>query len=390
MFRNVKGAFFAFLHGFSEFYDSKIQILENCAPKPDFCHLSRQKASQNLPTLSMNSFFRLLAFFFTICASLPIGAAPAALCVDGECQPAITQTRYFDRDAYRLSDGKTEAVIVPALGRIMSFKKVGGENVLWNSPTSAGINQGWLNFGGDKNWMAPQSAWKVMHGRNGWPPDAAFDGKPHEAEVLTGAKVRMVSPLSATGIRLTRTIYFADNGELVVEQTASKESGKPVRAGIWSIAQAVPGEAIYLPTNPRSPYKNNYFWFGKVGIAQKIEALSPSLLKIEPQSKGSGVKIGVDSPVSAIASVRNGTTFLLKTAKPKGNYPDGADEAGFPVELYVNGDKNVFYVELELLAPLQNFFVGTKFTHTMRWSLHNTTAPTEIEALLQAPPSVSQ
>ena len=339
----------------------------------------------------MNTLFRPLALFLTLGLSVGVHASPfPELCVDGECRPVISQTRYFDRDAYRLSDGKTEAVIVPSIGRIMSYKKVGGENVLWNAPNAAGVKTGWLNFGGDKTWLAPQSAWKVMHGANSWPPDAAFDGKPHQAEVLTGGKLRMISPLSATGIRLSRTIYYATNGELVIEQTASKESGKPVRAGIWSIAQIVPGEAIYLPTNPQSPYKNNYFWMGKASFEQKIETISPTLLKIEPQSRGGGVKMGLDAPVSAIASVKNGTTFLLKTAKPAGNYPDGADEAGFPVELYVNGDEKTFYCELELLAPLQDFFVGTKTTHTMRWSLHETTSPAAIEALLQASPSVSK
>lgn len=311
-------------------------------------------------------------FLVTLCvAGHPsIAHSQMVLCENGECVPAISATTYFNRPAWKFTDGKTEAIIVPQIGRIMRFSKVGGPNLLWNSPTAQGIDWGWKNYGGDKSWLAPQTSWPAFHGK-AWPPDPAHDGQAHSAEVLTGGKVQMTSPLSVSGIRFIRTMYFDPNGEFVIEQTAKKEKGPLVRASIWSITQTAPGEAVFLPMNPQSPYKHGYFKLGKVSETHQTEAVTPNLLRVVPASADGGSKIGLDAPVSALASVRDGVAFVQKSALPQGQYPDGADGAGFPVELYINGDPKTFYYELELLGPLQNFVAGSKWTHTVRWSLHD-------------------
>lgn len=46
----------------------------------------------------------------------------------------VEKTTYNGLEAYRLSDEKTEAVIVPSLsGRVMRYGAVGGANWLWNA-----------------------------------------------------------------------------------------------------------------------------------------------------------------------------------------------------------------------------------------------------------------
>lgn len=335
------------------------------------------------------SCFLLLASLGAASHLLPARAqVDSALCTDGTCLPAISKATYFDRPAYRLTDGKTEAIIVPGIGRIMRYGKVGGPNLLWNSPTSKGINWGWLNYGGDKTWLSPQTDWPIWLG-SVWPPDKALDGSPHEIEVLSGGKLRLTTPLSpAVGMRISRTLYFNEAGELVIEQMAVKEKGAPVRAGLWSITQSVPGDAIFLPVNPESAYKNGYYWQTKSKFEQTVSMASAGLLKYEPKptKAGDGAKIGLDSPVSALASVKDGVAFVQKSALPKGKYPDGADGAGFPVEFYVSGDPKVFYCELELLGPLKTFKVGGKSTHAVRWSLHDlpskdVNAPAVVDAI---------
>lgn len=295
------------------------------------------------------------------------------LCADGICRPAIVETTFFDRPAYQLTNGKLEVIVVPQIGRIMSFGKVGGRNLLWNAPTSAGVFMGYPAYGGDKSWLAPQSNWKIWHGSNSWPPDPAFDGTAHQAEVLSGGKLKMISPLSrGTGIRLERVMYFDERtGEFIVEQSAIKESGPPTRASIWNIAQVVPGEAVYLPLSPTSAYKNGFHWLSEAKSQHPLTKKADRVLKVQARPEGGGAKIGVDAPVSAIASVRGDEAFIIRSALPKGQYPDGAEGAGFPVELYINGDSNLFYIELELLSPLREFWVGSKWTHTLRWSLHD-------------------
>src|SRR4029078_7662808 len=88
------------------------------------------------------------------------------------------------KDAYRISDGRTYAVVVPALGRVMRYALVGGANQLWNAAPDRRFKPGeWQNWGGDKIWPAPQSQWPGLSGQS-WPPHPTFDQTPHTAEVL--------------------------------------------------------------------------------------------------------------------------------------------------------------------------------------------------------------
>ena len=314
----------------------------------------------------------LALFGTTLLATMASFAVPdSPLCVDGQCKPMISVVKHLDQEAFRITDGKTEAVIVPAIGRIMSYGKVGGPNLIWNAPKGGIDTYGWTNYGGDKNWLGPQNSWTVWSGA--WPPDKAIDGSPYEIEVITGGKLRLTSPLSAsTGIRFIRTLYFDASGDLVIEQTAKKEKGPKIKGSIWNITQATLGDAVFLPLNENSPYKNNFYSFYPSNTSQKTEAVKQNLLKVQLVAEGGGWKIGVDSPVSSLASVKDGVAFVQKTAKPKGIYPDGAGEnAGFPVEFYIWGNKETPYTELELLGPLRDFSVGTQWTHTLRWSLHD-------------------
>lgn len=341
----------------------------------------------------------LLSSVALTCALAPLPARAqfdpvSPLCRSGECGPVITQTTYDKRPAFRLTDGRSEAVIVPSLGRVMRWGKIGGPNLLWNAPGVSKNPADWKNYGGDKTWLSPQSSWKTLHGSNNWPPDTAFDGTPQSASVLTGGKLKLVSNTSPRiGIRLERVMSFNERGELEIEQTAIKTSGAPVRVGLWSISQSNSPDAVFVPTSPTSPYKNGFYNLGQAaGLAQQRIAVEGDLLRVSPRPLDqSSAKIGVDAPVSKIVAVKGDLAWLQQSAKPAGQYPDGADGAGFPTEVYVNGDPNAYYVELELLGPLVNLFKGAKMTHTVRWSLHDLPsknvddAPTRaaIEALLK-------
>src|SRR4051794_41907296 len=62
-------------------------------------------------------------------------------------------------EAYRLSNGRVEVVVVPAVGRIMRYGPVGGPNLLWENSKLAGRparpGKGGANFGGEKVCAGP-------------------------------------------------------------------------------------------------------------------------------------------------------------------------------------------------------------------------------------------
>jgi hypothetical protein len=314
---------------------------------------------------------------------------------------SITPTTYNDRAAYRLTDGRAEAVVVPALGRVMRYGMVGEPNALWNAATGRRFRpEEWQNWGGDKVWPAPQSQWPGLSGQ-GWPPHPTFDGLPHQAEVLPGdagkpPRLRTTGPVTeGFGARILREYFFDPaTADLVIEQTLKKETGVPVLMAIWSVTQIPPPDAAFVPLNPESTYKNNFHWFaGKPPPGAATTPLSPSLLQFKP-TRGM-YKLGADTPVPAAAAVREGVAFLLRSPRQEGQYPEGALGSGFPLTVWNQGEQEpaARYVELEMMSPLRALKPGEQMSSTMRWSLHRLPSSDvdrpdlhrAVEALLRAP-----
>lgn len=306
------------------------------------------------------------------------GAEKAASVTRGAIVPTkatsigkIEKTLFDGHEAWKLSDGQSQAVIVPELGRVMSFGRIGAPSWLWHAPPKHYGPGEWKNVGGDKTWPAPQSQWPAMNGR-GWPPPPEWDGMAHKAGIKDG-KLWMVSAVAhGFGTRVLRQFWFDANGDFVIEQAAEKVYGPPIFLSLWSVTQIAPTDAIFLPINPESAYKNNFHWITKPKADVSAQAASPTLLRVIPSAgnDNNNFKIGSDAPISAAVAVQAGWAFVVRSARPDGNYPDGAERAGFPVELWNMGPTSVHYNELELLSPLRLFKTGTRWRHTIRWSIH--------------------
>lgn len=286
----------------------------------------------------------------------------------GQAATEITKTRYNGRSAYRLSDGKREAVFVSEINRVLRFGEVGGRNWLWNNSDTAFKKGEWRNWGGDKTWLAPQSQWQLIYGRN-WPPDEAIDGSAvASVEVIAPGKLRTSTRISRySGARVVREYSFDRDGSFVINQTVEKKRGGPLYLSAWSVTQIVPPEGVFLPLNAQSPYKDNFLWLASPRPSA-VTYRSENLLQVT-SDPGNSFKIGTDAPVSSIGAFKAGVLFTVQTPKPAGDYPDGALGAGTAVELWNNGDPKHFFNELELLSPLRLMYVGTSFTHTMKWRL---------------------
>lgn len=311
--------------------------------------------------------------------AMAVGAAPAAPSnsVAAATLPrapgvnVVIPTLYKGRAAFRLSQGAVEAIIVPALGRVMRYGFVGGPNFLWNAAPKEYKTGEWKNWGGDKTWPAPQDWWQVLSGQQ-WPPDPAWEGTPQRSQVLPNGHLRTVSDVSPNlGARVIRDYWFATNGDFVINQTAEKLRGEPVMLGLWSVTQVAPPDAIFLPLNAQSVYKDNFYWIAAPTKVSPVTRLNNTLLQTR-STPGDSYKVGVDTLTPAILIVKDGVAFLERAPASKGSYPDGATGGhGFPVELWNNGDAQAYYNELEMLSPLQVLRVGNRMNHTVHWSLHH-------------------
>lgn len=300
----------------------------------------------------------------------PLVVALALALSTAAAEPVVTPTTWREIEAYRITDGRAEAVVVPKLGgRVTVFGLVGGANFIWSGEPGAERREPPLMWGGDKTYIGPDSLWKLMRDR-AWPPPAP-DFAAHTAEVLPGGRLRTVSTPweDFGGARVTREYGFDAGGDFVVTHTIGKVPGANIHGAVWVITQTIPSDGVFVPLNPQSPYKDNYFWWGfsKSRERRGVHVLSPALLKVQPVT-GEGFKLGADAKQPALATVKDGLAFVQRADPQDGQYPDGADGAGLSVEVYhhdLPGPGE--YVELELLSPLRRLDAGA--TLTTRWTL---------------------
>jgi len=309
----------------------------------------------------------------------------------------------------RLSNGIVEAVVVPTIGRIMSFQLVGHPetspvfiNKEWDGKTVADADSAtWAAFGGDKLWPSPQSEW-ASHNVRAWPPDQAFDGDPEIAQPVPGG-VRLTTPGStAFAARATRTItmrpgearlYIAqtlikdpdaknapvmgvfrlkgaapmqDSEATEAKNAGSRETRDGFPIGIWSITQTRGDGTVFQPTaDGRFPH--GYLSLGDAGdvLSAPFFTTQRGLLRVT-RDPAKSHKIGAGSPAGWMASLYGGTVLFSEhyPYRPGAAYPDG----GTPAEVYTNGGATA-YIEMELLGPLVPLTHGDRTAHDIYWQL---------------------
>lgn len=207
-------------------------------------------------------------FSCTIALVLPFALAALALAAGAKAEVTVINHEGWS-ESLRVSNGEVDLVVVPAVGRIMLYGWVDGENLLWQHPHRAGhtglTREGtWANVGGDKIWPWPDTSWPAASGvtlRDVDPP-TEWEHAPHAAEITGPFSVRMTSSVwPARGLRVLRDITLAERGTRVTlttrfERVASPAVEPAVATVPWSVTQLPPPSAIlvdYVPGSPR-PY----------------------------------------------------------------------------------------------------------------------------------------
>jgi hypothetical protein len=251
-------------------------------------------------------------------------------------------------EAFVISNGKAEAVVVPEIGRIMQFRFAGEEDgPFWENRSLDGRapnpqSSEWINFGGDKTWPAPQAAWAKMTGR-GWPPPQAFDSMPVRA-VMTNQDLILISKVDPHyGIQTERRISLSPvNAQMKIETIYHKVEGAPVRVSIWVITQLRDPDRMFIPVPLGSIFASGYN--KQSDFLPANLARNGDLLACTRGAKDS-TKIGSD----AGRLVWSNKKYILEISAPReaqGEFPDSGSSA----EIYTNPDPNK-YVEFELLGP---------------------------------------
>jgi hypothetical protein len=317
-------------------------------------------------TARKQSFFRLLGEVTGAGSVSATGSSPT-LATPSNSRGVHREVTYHGwPGSYVLRNGKVEAVVVPAIGRIMQFGFVGDDGVLWENRDLDGQPpnweaQKWINFGGDKTWPAPEADWSRFTGQKEWRPPPAFDAMPVEAK-LESRGVTLISPVDPYyGIRTHRRITLDEDKPIMrVNTTYEKVSGKAARVGVWTITQLKDPLGIYVPLSPDTIFPKRYALLSQASPPGLRTAAG--LISLTRDSK-SPFKIGSD----AGAMLWVGSKNVLRIDAPrqrKGEYPD----QGSSVEVYTNPDP-LPYIELETLGPLQRLKIGERIEHTVTYTL---------------------
>jgi len=265
-----------------------------------------------------------------------------------------------------ISNGRVEAIVVPAIGRVMQFRLTGDEDgPFWENRQLDGKTPDpdsteWGNFGGDKSWPAPQTDWDKVTPR-AWPPPVAFDSMPVEARV-DGFVVTLVSAVDPHyGIRAYRRIELdLDRPVMTVTTTYEKVSGQPLKVAVWVITQ-LKDPAVACASLPEFERIREGYYRQSDELPVNLR-VDNGLLSLTRDPKAAH-KIGTD----ATGLIWVGEAKVLKIDAPYrilGDYPDN----GCSAEIYTNPDP-LAYVELEMLGTLRKMIVGDKVRHSSTYTL---------------------
>lgn len=338
----------------------------------------------------------VLALLFLVPSLLVAGGAPA-----------LEPSTYKGWKTQCLRNGIVELHVVPEIGgRIIQYH-VGGKEFLWvnpelagRAPTASGLgpDDGWLNYGGDKLWPAPQG----WDGPEQWPgpPDAVLDGQPHSFEALPSrsgeAALRLTSrPDPRSGIQFTRVIrVFEKSTRVQVEVTMKNIDTRARRWGIWTVTQLNAAAAdgrqpnrqlrSWCPVQPRSAFPDGYqVLFGAKDNPSFHVDRRRGVVQADYQYRVG--KIAVDSAAGWVATVdgQKGAAFVQRFTYDPRPHPDNAT-----VEFWHNGAGTFhayhrdiespndpaltpFLVESELLSPFFGLQPGESASWSYEWQAAN-------------------
>lgn len=283
--------------------------------------------------------FSALIFFTSGCASTP-SHQPSDINV-------LRVTYHGWTNAYRIKNNTVEVMVVADVGRVMSFRFHGSDNVFWEDRSLDGqmgdFSKGWINFGGDKTWPAPESEWG-RYTKKGWQPPPAFDSLPVKAYV-EGDDVVLTSPVDPFyGIRTVRRISLEPHAPVLRIKTSYQRAfGDASQVAIWVITQFKDPEGVFVPMAADSLFTNGCFRFN----AEPWPQLQPKdgIISIT-RDLNTPHKMGTDAD-RLLWMGKDEMCLVECPRKPNREYPDH----GASAEVYTNPDPKR-YVELETLGPL--------------------------------------
>jgi hypothetical protein len=218
-------------------------------------------------------------------------------------------------------------------------------------------------WGGDKTWLAPQSAW------NGGTPYLDLDTGPYRLDVISHgpeqAEVSMTSRICReTGLRFRRTVLVtADRLDFAVRHEMQNASDHPIQGELWDVTMVARPGVVYLPTWPESMFPEGVKTYegegSSVGARGDVVHAHGSYAAVSCHDP-IAFKFGVDGPAGWVTAVLEQADGALVGYRKSMPVSLGSTYAhGCVAEVY-NSDA-YRYIELEIHGPTVSLQPGEHF-----------------------------
>jgi hypothetical protein len=284
-----------------------------------------------------------------------------------------------------LDNAKLRLGLVPALGGRLLSVRFAATELFWRNdsllddrllpvsghvPTpTAGPMGDWVNYGGDKTWVAPQG----WDGPAQWagPPDPVLDSGQYTVDVEAGSVTLTSGADPRTGLRLTRTVtLLPGSASYRLTLTATNVSTRPVRWALWNVTQLPGGGAVEagIEADHEAPV---------VGLVEgtgvpAYRFTAPDRVVVPSQDIVG--KLGFPGSAGWVAYAGNEATMTQSFAVQAGaEYPD----RGSPLEVWLEHplpqplaelgglDPPARIVECEVLGPVTDLAPGARMALTI-------------------------
>ena len=293
---------------------------------------------------------------------------------------AAAMSRADEAGSIVLSNGAIRAEIVPAwAGRLMSFGRPGGANLLWTQPEAAGFGlhpdgrPRWRNVGGEKTWVGSDgAAWRAFEGLEGetgnvWPPPKWFDSMPMRIveSSPTGAVLRTGAHRGGDWIVALEREFALEADALVVRSRLLAEAfgarGRDALPNddrrLWSIAQIPLPEFVMV----RLCGEGRHVGFGDISAPEP--AGSGRWARIALPESDAARKVSADGDALAVRLPDGDGWLLMEQTAPARCLSTFATPGRAMVYASPVGFRPSAYAELEFAA------YGPDAEHTVRFSL---------------------
>ncbi|MCO5296900.1 MAG: hypothetical protein M9921_08585 [Fimbriimonadaceae bacterium] len=260
-----------------------------------------------------------------------------------------------------------EALVTLDVGpRVIRLAPHGGCNLFHEVPEEAGVvgGEGFRAYGGHRLWTAPE--------------DLARTYAPDNEAVQVDEDGWMSAAPDASGLRRSMRVSGVEGG-WIVEHRVANESGSSIEVAPWALTVMAPGGTCVFPQEPFVPHGESLLPVRPLVLWAYTAMDDPRwtwgrrVVRLRQDPARGPQKVGARVSAGVAAYSLGEWTFVKRFPCIEGAaYPDG----GCNFEVFTREDM----LEVESLGPMATLALGASTTHTERWALARTSAPTEDEA----------